>query len=156
MTAHSTAAKSDAELYLTRTFDAPRELVFQMWTRPEHLNNWSCPKGMTIPHAEGDIRPGGSYRTCMRSPDGKEYWLSGVYKEIDEPERIVFTHVWDDETGRPGHETVVTVTLREAGADKTQLTLHQAIFASTESRDGHESGWSSAFDNLEDYLPKNG
>ncbi|MCT7374763.1 SRPBCC family protein [Chelativorans salis] len=145
------ARQSDAELYISRLFDAPPALVFEAWTKAEHLNRWSCPTGFTVPHSEGDIRTGGWFKTCMRSPQGEDHWLSGTYREIA-PERLVFTHAWHDENGQPGHETVVTVTLKEEGG-KTRLTLHQAFFASKASRDGHEGGWNETLDNLAAYLP---
>lgn len=152
MTSESAAARqSDAELYISRRFDAPRTLVFEAWTRPEHLNRWCCPSGFTIPFSEGEIRPGGTFRTCMRAPSGEEHWLSGTYREIVAPERIVFSHAWHDETGKPGHETVVTVRLEEDGGG-TRLTLHQAFFASKAARDGHEGGWNETLDSLAGYL----
>lgn len=153
MTSDAAAAQSDAELTISRVFDAPRRLVFEAWTKPEHLSRWSCPTGFTIPHSEGDIRTGGSFKTCMRSPAGEDHWLSGTYREIAFPERLVFTHAWHDEVGKPGHETVVTVTLKEEGG-KTRLTLHQAFFTSKASRDGHEMGWQETLDSLETYLPQ--
>jgi len=152
MTLDATVARqSDAELYISRLFDAPRALVFEAWTKPEHLNRWCCPKGFTLPFSEGDIRTGGSFKTCMRSPEGQDHWLSGTYREITPPERLVFTHAWHDENGTPGHETVVTVTLKEEGG-KTRLTLQQAFFVTKASRDGHEEGWNETLDNLADYL----
>ncbi|WP_163268820.1 SRPBCC family protein [Chelativorans alearense] len=148
----ATALHSDAELYISRLFDAPRALVFEAWTKAEHISRWSCPTGFTIPHSEGDIRTGGWFKTCMRSPEGEEHWLSGTYREVTPPERLVFTHAWHDESGKPGHETVVTIKLREEGG-RTRLTLHQAFFASRASRDGHEGGWNETLDNLAAYLP---
>ncbi|WP_157019301.1 SRPBCC family protein [Mesorhizobium xinjiangense] len=144
-------AQARPELYIQRTLDAPRELVFRMWTEGEHLEKWSCPTGFTIPFSEGDIRPGGSFRTCMRAPDGTDHWLGGTYKEIVAPEKIAFTHAWQDENGNSEHETVVTVTLAEKDG-KTLLTLHQAFFVSEASRDGHETGWNETLDQLERHL----
>ncbi|WP_309083271.1 SRPBCC domain-containing protein [Chelativorans sp.] len=149
----ATARQSDAELYITRVFDAPPALVFDAWTKPEHLSRWCCPTGFTLPYSEGDIRPGGWFKTCMRSPQGEDHWLSGTYREVTPPERLVFTHAWHDGAGQPGDETVVTVTLKGEGG-RTRLTLHQAFFASKGSRDGHEAGWQETLDNLAAYLPK--
>lgn len=139
------------ELLIRRSFDAPRALVFQCWTKPERLSRWCCPKGFSMPFSEGDIRPGGSFRTCMRGPDGTDYWLSGTYREIVPPEKIVFSHHWLDDHGRPEHQTVVTVTLEDHGG-RTTLTLHQAFFRSEASRDGHRGGWEESLDNLAEYL----
>ena len=146
-------AETRPELTIRRNFDAPRELVFRCWTEPERLNRWCCPKGFTLPFSEGDIRPGGSFKTCMRAPDGTDHWLSGTYKEIAPPERLVFSHRWLNEKGEHEHETVVTITLREQDG-KTQLTLHQAFFLSEASRDGHFEGWTETLDNLAEYLAK--
>jgi uncharacterized protein YndB with AHSA1/START domain len=141
------------ELIIRRTFDAPRELVFKMWTDGDHLKRWCCPTGFTIPFSEGDIRPGGAFRTCMRSPQGEDHWVGGVYKEISPPAKVVFTHAWQDAAGNAEHETVVSVTLNENGG-KTQLTLHQAFFLSDASRDGHLEGWNETLDELERYLAR--
>ena len=146
-------AETRPELTIRRSFDAPRDLVFRCWTEPERLNRWCCPKGFTLPFSEGDIRPGGSFKTCMRAPDGTDHWLSGTYREIAPPERLVFSHRWLNEKGEHEHETVVTITLREQDG-KTQLTLHQAFFLSEASRDGHRGGWTETLDNLAEYLAK--
>ncbi len=140
------------ELTIRRNFDAPRPLVFRMWTESEHLTRWCCPKGFTIPFSEGDIRPGGRYRTCMRSPQGEDFWLDGSYLEIVQDEKIVFTHIWRDSAEDSGHETVVTVTLADAEQGGTRLTLRQAYFISEASRDGHSEGWTETLDSLEGYL----
>ncbi|SEB42797.1 Uncharacterized conserved protein YndB, AHSA1/START domain [Nitratireductor aquibiodomus] len=144
-----TTQKADAELTIQRVFDAPRDLVFEMWTRKEHLDRWGCPEGMTIPVSEGDIRTGGWFRTCMRGSDGAEHWVSGAYREVSPPERIVFTHAWDDEKGDRGHETVVTISFSETSDGKTRMHFHQAFFASDASRDGHAEGWTSCFRRLD-------
>jgi len=148
------AVSQEHELVITRVFDAPRELVFECWTEPEHLRHWQgAPRGFTVTSSESDIRPGGFFRICMRSPEGADHWLEGGYREIMKPERLVFTHIWLDANRKPGRETLVTITLAERGG-KTELTLRQSGFASVEARDGHKHGWSSALDVLADYLPK--
>lgn len=150
---NAAAEQSEEVLVITRIFDAPPGLVFKAWTQPEHLAHWCYPRAFTTPFHKSDIRPGGKWRVCMRSPEGKDYWVQGVYREILEPERIVFTHAWEDAEGKPGHETLVTVSL--AGHHgKTKLTFHQATFESIEDRDSHEGGWNESFDNLANYLAK--
>jgi uncharacterized protein YndB with AHSA1/START domain len=144
---------AERELVITRVFDAPRRLVFEAWTKPEHLSCWCGPRGFTIPFGEMDFRPGGAYRTCLRSPEGKDHWLQGVYREIVKPERLIFTHRWEDKDGKPKHETIVTVTFEEHDG-KTKLTFHQAVFESVEGRDSHRSGWSESLDRLDEYLVK--
>ena len=147
------AEPTERVLVLHRVFDAPRELVFKAWTEPRHLAHWSCPNGFTLTHCEGDLRPGGAWRSCMRSPEGADLWLSGAYREIVEPERLVFTHTWLGDGGKPGHETLITVTFAERRG-KTEMTFRQAVFESVESRDGHRGGWNECFDKLAAYVAK--
>jgi uncharacterized protein YndB with AHSA1/START domain len=139
------------ELVITRVFDAPRRLVFGVWVQPEHLARWWGPKGFTLLSCETDVRPGGTWVRCMRAPDGSKHIKRGVYREIVEPERLVFTYVNENADGRPGPETVVTVTFEEQGA-RTKLTLHQTGFESVDSRDAHEGGWASCLERFADYL----
>jgi uncharacterized protein YndB with AHSA1/START domain len=139
-------------MVITRVFDAPRELVFACWTETEHLRHWQgAPRGFTVTSSESDIRPGGFFRICMRSPEGVDRWLEGGYREIVKPERLVYTHVWLDANQKRGQETLVTITFSERDG-KTELTLRQTGFASVEARDGHGYGWRSALDVLVDYL----
>lgn len=152
MNALNTAHEARAQLTLTRVFEAPKKLVFECWTQPAHLEKWLFPKDFTVPFSEADIRSGGSYRSCLRAPDGSDHWVGGTYIEVTPHHHIVFTHAWQDEVGNSEHETVVTITLKEVGAGRTQLTFHQAFFKSDSSRDGHAEGWDESFDNLERYL----
>jgi len=140
-------AKNDDELVINRVFDAPRDLVWKAWTDPEMMKEWSAPRGFTLPISEGDLRPGGAWRAQMRKDDGTELGLGGVYREIAAPERLVFTHVWMDENGKPGPETLVTVTFTDRGG-KTEMNFRQSGFDSVESRDGHSEGWNECFDKL--------
>lgn len=145
------AAASELELTITRMLDAPRALVFKVWTQPEHVVRWWGPKGFTLPSYKADFRPGGAYRYLMRSPEGTDHRLVGMFREIVAPERLVFTFAWEDEEGKLGPETLVTVTLEEQGA-KTKLTLHQAVFESVTARDSHNQGWSETLDRLAAYV----
>lgn len=137
-------------LSITRLFSAPRRLVFEAWTKGEHLSQWCAPKGFTIPFSEGVLRPGGKWRSCMRMPDGTECWLSGVYREIIQDELVEFTHAWE-ENGQRGHETIVTVRLSDQG-NKTKMILRQALFDSVASRNGHRGGWNECLDRLVEFL----
>jgi uncharacterized protein YndB with AHSA1/START domain len=145
------SATAERELHIRRTFNAPRELVFRAWTEPQLLAQWSCPRGFTFSENRGELRVGGAFSARMRSPAGTEHRLSGVYREIVPPERLVFTHYWVDEQGKPGPETVVTVTLAERDG-RTEMRFHQALFVSVEARDGHEQGWTSCFERLAELL----
>jgi uncharacterized protein YndB with AHSA1/START domain len=147
----ATAPAAQRELSIRRTFDAPRTLVFKAWTEPQHLARWSCPRGFTCTENTGDLRVGGAFAASMRSPEGTTHRLRGVYREIVPPQRLVFTHAWLDDSGEPGPETIVTVTLAECDG-RTEMTFHQGIFDSVASRDGHEQGWSSCFELLAELL----
>ncbi len=153
MDAASNAATESADrlLTITRIFDAPRALVFKAWTAPERLMRWWGPRGFTMTSCEIDLRPGGAYRFHLRSPEGTEHRTRGVFREIIEPERLVMTRAWVDAEGKPGHETLLTLSLADQGG-KTKLTLHQAIFESVTARDLHQGGWSSSLDCLAEYL----
>ena len=149
-TARNSAA-AERELTIRRTFNAPRALVFKAWTEPQHLAQWSCPRGFTSLETTGELRVGGAFTARMRSAEGCEHRLRGVYREIVPPERLVFTHAWIEEDGTPGPETIVTVTLAERNG-RTEMTFHQGNFASVASRDGHAQGWSSCFERLAELL----
>jgi uncharacterized protein YndB with AHSA1/START domain len=146
------AKAAEPTLVITRVFDAPRSLVFDAWTKREHLQHWQgAPRGFTVTTDQTDIREGGVYRICMRSPEGVDHWLQVIYREVVAPERLVFSHVWLDAEGKPGKETLVTITFAESGR-KTVLTLQQTGFKSVEARDGHKGGWTSALDRLAEHL----
>ena len=154
MTASNSPSDAPAErvLVITRVFDAPRKLVFRAWTDPDQARRWLGPRGFTAPHFEQDLRPGGAWRACLRPDDGgRDLWQGGVLKEVVEPERLVFTFAWDQEDGRPGHETLVTVTFAEQDG-RTVMTFRQAVFETVDQRDGHAGGWSSSFDRLAEHL----
>lgn len=137
-------------LEITRVFDAPRTLVFKAWTSAAHCAHWFGPRDFTVPSCEVDFRIGGAYRANIRSPEGTDYWFHGTYREIVEPERLVFTFRWEEE-GERGLDTLVTVRFAEHDG-KTKLTFRQAPFQSAAERDGHESGWSECLDRLAAYL----
>ena len=123
---------AERELVVTRMIDAPRAWCSRHGPQPEHVARWWGPQGFTTIGCEMDIRVGGTiplrHALAARAPTtGKR----GVYREIVEPERIVFTFAWEDADGNPGHELLTTVTFAEHGS-KTQLTLHQAVFETAE------------------------
>ena len=143
---------ADRTLVITRVFDAPRQLVWDAWTKKEHLDQWSCPRGMTMPESHGDLRVGGAWGFLMIAPDGEKFPCNGVYREIVPNERLVMTHGWLEDDGTRPWETVVTVRFEDAGPGRTKMTLEQSIFKSVESRDGHNKGWSECFDKLGELL----
>jgi uncharacterized protein YndB with AHSA1/START domain len=109
----------DQERAITYLFDLPREDVFKAWTERDRAVRWWGPKGFTTPSLEIDLRPGGAWRGTMRSRDGTNYHHHGVFHEIVEPERLVFTFIWDHQ---PDDEELVTVTFGERDG-KTEMTV---------------------------------
>jgi uncharacterized protein YndB with AHSA1/START domain len=154
ITAEVAALSSERELVITRIFDAPRRLVFEVWTEPEHLVRWWVPRGFTTISGRMDVRPGGAWSRSMRAPDGSIIRKHGVYREIVAPERLVLTYISDDLAGNPGPETVVTVTFADLDG-KTRLTLHQAGFESILAREAHHGGWTSCLERLAEHLSAN-
>jgi uncharacterized protein YndB with AHSA1/START domain len=151
------------ELTITRIFDAPRELVWKAWTEPERFKRWWGPKDFTAPFCTIDFRVGGVYLNCMRWPDGKDYWSTGVYREIVPMERIVYTDSFADEKGNvvpATHygmsadiplEMLVTVTFEEQKG-KTKMTLRHAGFPAGTMSDMANAGWNQSFDKLAESL----
>lgn len=141
---------ADDELLITRTFDAPASVLFALWTQPGHMKRWMGPSDFSCPEAEIDFRVGGSYRGLITSPDHGENWFGGVYREIEQDKRLVFTFAWDNDGPSAGVETLVTITFEERDG-KTVQTFHQRPFLNVERRDSHVGGWTSAFDKLAAY-----
>jgi uncharacterized protein YndB with AHSA1/START domain len=153
MTASSSSAADAAppELTVSRLIDAPPALVFKAWTQQEHAARWWGPQGFTAVSCRLDASLGGTFRIAMRAPDGTVYTKRGVYREITEPERLVFTYAWEDANGDLGHEMRVTVTF-EAQGQQTLLTLHQTGFEDVPERDSHQSGWISCLERFAEYM----
>jgi uncharacterized protein (TIGR02246 family) len=136
------------DLEITRVFDAPRELVWKAWTDREQAVRWWGPRGFTLPCYEIDIRPGGRWRVCMRAPDGEAHWAHGVYKEIVENQRLVYTWAWEK-----GRQDEKLVTVKFADLDgKTKVSFHLTGLATAEDRDAHREGWTETLDHLASYL----
>lgn len=145
-------ADADTVLEITRVFDAPRELIFRLWTDPQHFGKWIGPRHHPAVHVEMDVRPGGAWRACLRPvAGGVDLWQGGQYREVVAPERLVYTFAWDKEHPAHGHETLVTVIFVEDG-NRTKMSFRQEFLPSIAERDGHRGGWSSSFDRLDDLL----
>lgn len=139
------------ELVIDRVFDAPRELVFKMWTDPKHMAKWWGPRDYPATKISADVRPGGKYRHCLNSSAGDmSLWLYGTYREIVPPERLVFTFAWEEE-GERGLETVVTIDFKDEGS-KTRMLFRQSPFQSDAECHGHGLGWNSSLDRMDDYI----
>lgn len=151
VTTATTMEAQDRTIVITRVFDAPRERVFEAWTEARHLARWFGPRDFTVHAAEAEVRVGGKWRVCIRSPEARDYWMHGVYREVAPPQRLAFTHVWEEGHGATGHETMITLTFEEAGG-KTKMTFRKAVLVSVKERDEQHTGWSECFDRLGIYL----
>ena len=144
------ATDSENVLHLRRTFAAPRDKVFGALTRPEEIRRWFGPtEGYSAPSVEVDLRPWGAYGIVLKSPEGKFHRLSGIYREVRPPDRLVYTWRWEGE-GDIG-ESLVTLDLRDA-AGGTELSITQEPFPTRKSRDDHEGGWNGSLARLERIL----
>jgi len=150
----------DPVITITRMFDAPRELVWRAFTDPSYLARWFSPSGLSTPRCEVDVRPGGAWRIDMRTPDGTVYPNQGVYLEVVEPERLVWTDVVDETNAPAWGETAPPSAVNTARFDDlggtTKLTLTIRL-ASPADRDamlaqGAVEGWNSSLDQLAELL----
>ncbi len=141
-------------LRLSRRLKAPREAVFRAFTDPAALATWFGPEGMSIGNVKVDLRPGGAYSMAFNQADGGSHGLSGVYREISPPARLVMTWVWDD-GDLAGLETLVTLEFAEAGAE-TELTLTHEKLPSQNALDLHNQGWTSSFKCLDQVIEEGG
>lgn len=151
------------DVLITRTFDAPREMVFRAWTDPEVLARWYAPQGCTLEIRKMEVREGGTLHTCIRNPEYPDCWCVGTFLEIKAPERISYTLALADEAGQRmtseavgkdpdwPDETTVTVTFEEE-AGKTHLTLHQNAREAVAKRTGAYPSWLQMLDRLEEVL----
>jgi uncharacterized protein YndB with AHSA1/START domain len=145
---------SDREVAMTRVFDAPRHLVFEAWTKPELVKRWLYgPEDWRLAACEMDLRVGGAARFVWRDGDGKEMGMSGVFREIAPPGRLVFTEIWDEDW--TGGEALNTIIFTEH-AGKTTLT-QTVLYSSRAARDGAlktgmEHGAAVSYDRLEELL----
>jgi uncharacterized protein YndB with AHSA1/START domain len=161
-------AKLSGDFIISRTFDAPRDLVWRAWTEEAHLKNWFGPKGVTIPVCKLDFRAGGLFHYCMKTPDGHEMWGRWLFREITAPERIVWINSFSDAnaglTRPPFSETwpseMLSTTTFSEHEGKTTINLRWAAYNATEeerhtfntSHDSMQQGWTGTFEQLEAYL----
>ncbi|PQV64133.1 putative conserved protein YndB, AHSA1/START domain [Abditibacterium utsteinense] len=142
---------NEREFVIERLLDAPRELVWEVWTKPEHIARWWGCDQSTISVCESDLQPGGKWRNVLTMEDGKQCGFSGIYHEIDAPHRLVHTFMFEP---MPEHLALVTVLFEERDGKTfvTETTRH----ASTQVRDEHlqsgmETGLRQSLDRLEEY-----
>lgn len=159
MTSETTVTQvGDRELVIERTFEAPRELVWQAYTDPERIEQWFGPRGFTTEVRSMDVRPGGTWHYCMRSAEWGDAWGLANYREVLAPERLVYEDFFSNEDGTPAEGmpvSTVTVTFTERGG-RTLMTA-RTVFASAEERAktlemGMEQGMAETLDRLVEYL----
>lgn len=144
------------ELVLTRTFDASADAVWKAWTEAERFQEWFGPTGFIVPESTIDLRVGGRYLHCMRSPDGSEMWTTGTFEEVDAPHRLVMTHVLSDPDGNEiPHEGMdaplvmtLVVDLAELDGGTTRMTFRHLGMPPGEAQKMAGQGWQSAFDKM--------
>lgn len=148
-----TTQQQEAVLRLSRTFNAPRERVFDAWTDPEVLREWwSAMPTMKPSCAEVDLREGGRYRLGMQDAEsGNEHVVVGEYREVRRPERLAYTWMWENKPEMTGGETLVEIDFRELG-DGTEVVLTHTGLPTDESRGQHTHGWNGCLDSLGRYL----
>ena len=143
------------ELTITRTFNAPRELVWKAWTEQKHIEKWWGPKGFTNPVCEWDASVGGKILIHMKGPDGNLYPMNGEFSSITQPDKIVFNSAALGENGKHLFDIVNTITFTDEG-DKTKLTLHfifSNILPEAEKNiAGASMGWNLSLDKLVELL----
>lgn len=145
---------SDREIVFTRIFDRPRHLLFEAWTKPEHLRQWWGCEGSTLTVCEIDLRPSGAWRLVMRMADGSEHPFHGVYREVAPNERLVYSECYD--VPSLGSPEWLTTILFEPFNGRTKLT-HSILHRSVEVRDAHlragmEAGTTQALNRLEQHV----
>jgi len=149
---------ADNEIVITRLLNAPRELVWEVWTNPRHVAQWWGPRGFTTTIEKMDVRPGGVWKHVMHGPDGTDYPNSSVFKEVVKPERIVFAHGGGKEGG-PGANFVATWTFEAEDKNKTRITM-RLVFKTAAERDevvkayNAIEGGNQTLDRLTEYVAK--
>ena len=142
-------------LGIVRTFDAPRALVWKMWTDPAHVAVWFSPEHFTTPIVRMDVRPGGAIHMVMRGPDGSDHPFDGRFIELDEPERLVMRTWIKLPDGETWFEVEETVRFEEVG-DRTRMHFEAVVLQAREDAvgplSGMEMGWSQSFDKLERHI----
>lgn len=141
----------EGTVVITRVFDAPRDLVWRAWTDAKMMAQWFGPRGFTSTVPELDVRAGGKLRIVMHGPDGNDYPMKGVFREVVKPERLVFSNIAIDNDGNHLLEGETTVTLSQH-AGKTTLTVKSHMVGkvpvAVQMLAGMEAGWTQSIDKL--------
>ena len=144
----ATSVLIEPSLTLKRRLKAAPAAVYAAWTEPEKIAKWFGPEQIETLRAQADARVGGGFRIVMRSPDGEEHDVSGIYREVVPNEKLVFTWAW---RSTPERESLVTVLIKPDGSGSLLTLIHEHFFDET-ARDHHREGWTGCLDKLEHYL----
>ena len=148
----NTEQAADVTLELTRTIRAPREKVFDAFVDEALLARWHCPRGMQVATAQVDLRVGGAWRLEMLSREKNHFAVGGVYREIQRPQRLVYTWAWEAGSGPMAQmQTLIEIDF-VAGNGCTQIRMRHSGFPAEAARSGHAQGWESSFNRLNDLL----
>lgn len=147
----------EATVEIVRLFDAPRALVWKAWTDPKMLGEWFGPRGFTSTVTELDLRVGGNLRIVMHGPDGNDYPMKGIFREVRAPERLVFSTIAVDNDDNHLLEGETTVTLMEQGGKTTMVLKSYAVGLvphSPQMLAGMEAGWNQSIDKMAELVKK--
>jgi uncharacterized protein YndB with AHSA1/START domain len=150
-----TADPSSDAVRITRIIDAPRDDVFRAWTDPDQLRRWWRPGEFTCPEAEVDLRPGGSYRLAMQPAEGDAFIVGGTYREVQPPQRLVYTWRWETGPAADGSESLVTVEFIDRGP-QTELVLTHTEFPASHGPAPYQMGWEGGLEKFEALLRGSG
>lgn len=147
-----------SKLIIERFFDAPKELVFSMFIEPNHLGRWWGPNGWETAIYKMEVKPGGVWHYCMRSPDGRESWGKALYREVSPPDRLVYVDAFSDEQGNEAAGMpVVLITMDFSSEGNGSKVVSQTIFETQEELQKvvdmqAVEGTSETYDRLENYM----
>lgn len=137
---------NDAAVVVRRVFHASRERLFRAWSDPNELIQWFSPDGYRNPSVDADVKPGGRFRIAMQKlPDGEPFFVSGAYRVVEPPARLVFTWTWEDPKLNV-HDTLVTIDLLDRGEDTEVVLTHELL--PVERRESHSQGWNAMLTKL--------
>ena len=145
----------DGTVVITRVFDAPRALVWRAWTEPKMLGQWFGPRGFTSSVPQWELRIGGALRIVMHGPDGNDYPMKGVFREVAPPERLVFSNIAIDNDGNHLLEGETTITFSEQGGKTTMVLKSHAVGLvpiAPQMLTGMEAGWTQSIDKMGELL----
>lgn len=151
--------EKNKELLITHLFDAPVELVYKAWTDPEQLKHWYAPDGCSIEFKSIDVKVDGKFHSCIHDPVHGQCWIIGIYKEVIEPTKLVFSMILSNEQGDVVNATeagksedwpqaITTTVSFTAIGTQTKVTLHQTVAEAEAKKTGAYQSWFSMFDNL--------